>query len=75
MYFTYNLPYLKTGSCLQIGSAKSYNYKSKMSKNLTKKYLPTICLMALVELAITCNLGSTPIRYLYYVVKCAVVVQ
>ena len=40
---------------LLTGSAKSYNYKHKMSK----KYLPTIRLMAYMETAITYNLGST----------------
>ena len=33
---------------LLISSAKSYNYKYKTSKNLTKKSLPTIHLMAYV---------------------------
>ena len=40
---------------LQISSAKSYNFKYKMSK----KYLLTFCLMAYVDSRITCNPGST----------------
>ena len=44
---------------LLIGSAKSYNYKYKVSKKFTNKSLPTNSLMAGVESAITYNLGST----------------
>ena len=53
MYFMYNLEVI-----LLIGFAKSYNYKYKMSKKLTKKPVPTICLLAFVESTIMYNQWS-----------------
>ena len=44
---------------LLIGSAKKYNNKHKTCKNITKKCLPTICLMVYLESTITCNPGLT----------------
>ena len=41
------------------GSGKSFNYRYKTYKKLTKNSLPTICLMAYTESAIPYNLGST----------------
>ena len=58
MYFTYNLPYMQSEVVLLLGHAKWYNYKHKTSKN-DKKSLPTICLMAYKESAITYNQGLT----------------
>ena len=42
-----------------IGSAKSYNYKYKMSETIDKKSLPRMCLMAYVESTITYDPGLT----------------
>ena len=56
MYFTYNPPYVQSGSCFTYGSAKSYNYRNKKSKKLTKIFTGNA---PNVESAITYNLGST----------------
>ena len=54
MYFTYNPPYVQSGSCFTYGSAKSYNYRNKKSKKLTKIFTGNA---PNVESAITYNLG------------------